>query len=57
MELAAYWIIDPDGPRLLAYNADPATGTYVEAADLTDDTAFTADVPFPVTIDLAALVR
>ncbi|MGI8938811.1 MAG: Uma2 family endonuclease [Iamia sp.] len=55
--VAAYWVIDPDGPRLIAWDLDGDTGTYVERADLTGEATFSATVPFPVTIDIASLVR
>lgn len=53
----AYWIIDPTGPRLLVHERDPDTGTYIERADLTGAASFDATTPFPVTVDVGALVR
>ncbi|MGI8938814.1 MAG: Uma2 family endonuclease [Iamia sp.] len=52
----AYWVIDPIGPRLLVHELDHDTGTYVERADLDGEATFEATVPFPVTIDVAALI-
>ncbi len=54
--VAAYWIIDPAGPRFVALELDARSGTYVERADLTGDGTFETTVPFPVAIDVAALV-
>lgn len=53
----AYWVIDPAGPHLLAWDLDPETGTYVEQADLTGEATYEATLPFPVSIDVAALIR
>jgi Uma2 family endonuclease len=55
--VAAYWIIDPVGPRLTVHELHPDTGRYVEPADVEGEATFQATVPFPVTIDLAALIR
>lgn len=52
-----YWIIDPTGPHLIAWNLDPETGTYVDQCDLTGEATYEATLPFPVTIELGALVR
>ena len=50
----AYWVIDPDVPRLIAWEL--VGGQYDEAADVSCDEAFTATVPFAVTVVPASLV-
>ncbi|MGI8938812.1 MAG: Uma2 family endonuclease [Iamia sp.] len=55
--VTAYWVIDPVGPRFLAWDLDPATGRYVDRADLVGEATFDATIPYPVTIDVAALIR
>jgi Uma2 family endonuclease len=51
---AAYWVVDPDVPRLVAWEL--RDGVYVEVADVSGDEAFAASVPFDVTVTPAALV-
>ncbi len=55
--VAAYWMVDPNGPRLRVHQLDADTGSYVERADLTGAATFEATIPFAVTVDLAALIR
>ncbi len=44
----AYWVVDPDEPRLTAWEL--RDGTYVEIADVAGSEPFHAQRPFPVTI-------
>ncbi len=50
-----YWIIDPDGPSLVAY-ALSTTGTYDEVARAHGDETDTASAPFDVLITPKQLV-
>lgn len=50
----AYWVVDPLTARLIAWEL--REGAYVEVANVSADEAFTATVPFPVTIVPATLV-
>jgi Uma2 family endonuclease len=52
--VAAYWVVDPDAPRLVAWEL--RDGAYVEVADVSGDEVFAASVPFAVTVTPAALV-
>jgi len=52
----SYWILDPTEPgRLTGFELDPE-GRYAEVADVTGDTAFHAERPFPVTVVPARLL-
>lgn len=51
----AYWVVDPDGPRLRAWALED--GEYVEQADVTADDEWTATEPFPVTVRPSDLAR
>ena len=50
----SYWVIDPDGPSIIAWEL--IDGAYTEVGRATDDTVLTLNQPFPVTIVPAALV-
>jgi Uma2 family endonuclease len=52
---AAYWVFDPDHVRLWAWEL--VDGAYREVADVRGEEAYTAGVPYPVTVVPAALVR
>lgn len=45
----SYWVVDPDVPRLIAWELD-AAGEYQQVVDVAGDQAWTAERPFPVTI-------
>ena len=49
MGVPSYWIIDPDGPRLIVLALDDH-GQYQLVADVKDDDAFDAERPFPIRI-------
>jgi Uma2 family endonuclease len=49
-----YWVVDPDEPRLIAWEL--RDGTYVEVADVCGEEAFEATSPFAVRIVPAELV-
>jgi Uma2 family endonuclease len=55
--IPAYWIVEPesDRPRLIAFEL--SSGKYQVAADVSADEQWHAEVPFPVTIKPATLVR
>ena len=55
--IVSYWIVDPDQhkPELIVFEL--RGGRYEEAAYVTGDEAFTATLPFGVTVIPAALVR
>lgn len=44
----SYWVVDPDVPRLVAW--DLVEGTYVEVADVSGDETFEARLPFPLSL-------
>lgn len=50
----AYWVVDPVGPRLIAW--DLRDGVYVEVADVRGSEPFHATMPFPVTVVPADLL-
>jgi len=50
-----HWIIDPDGPSLVAY-ALSTTGTYDEVAHVHGDETYAASAPFDVLITPKQLV-
>lgn len=50
----AYWVINPDEPRLIAWELQG--DTYVEVADVRGAQAFEAAAPFAVTVVPADLV-
>lgn len=52
--VASYWVVDPDVPRLIAWELQG--GAYVEVADVGGADEWTATRPFAVTITPAALV-
>lgn len=52
--VASYWVIDPVGPHLTAY--DLVDGRYAEAALVAPDDTWEATLPFPVTIRPGNLV-
>ena len=43
---ASYWIVDPDGPTVIAWQREEAA--YVEVATATGDEVFEVSVPYPV---------
>lgn len=49
----SYWGVDPDELRLIAW--DLVDGEYVQVADVGAGESWTAELPFPVTIDPAEL--
>jgi Uma2 family endonuclease len=49
----AYWVVDPDELRIVAWEL--RDGTYVEVAQVVDDALWTAERPFPVSLDPRAL--
>ena len=55
--IPAYWIVEPerDNPRLIAFEL--RDGKYATVADVAADEQFRAELPFPVTIRPATLVR
>ncbi|WP_141007027.1 Uma2 family endonuclease [Nocardioides humi] len=50
-----YWVVDPVAPRLIAWELQD--GRYVEVADVSGDTCWHAERPFPVSIRPTDLVR
>ena len=52
--VASYWTVDPSLPRLTAWELQ--NGTFMQVADVAADEAWTADLPYRVTIVPAALV-
>lgn len=55
MRTPSYWVLDPDGPDLRAFELDPA-GHYVLAAHVTAEEPFDATLPFPVRVVPADLL-
>ena len=55
--VVSYWIVEPDAakPELIVFEL--RDGRYEEVAHVTADEAFTATLPFGVTVIPAALVR
>lgn len=53
--IAHYWIIDPVGASLTAYEFGP-DGTYIELAHVTGDEAFAATRPVTLTVVPGALI-
>jgi Uma2 family endonuclease len=51
----SYWVIDPDDPSLVAW--DLQDGRYVEVGKVSGDEEFRAELPFPVGVIPADLVR
>ena len=54
-KVPSYWLVEPDGPTLTAYELD-ADGHYQLVAEVTGDDEWTATAPFPVTIRPADLL-
>ena len=54
-KVPSYWLVDPEGPTLTAYELD-ADGHYQLVAEVTGDDEWTATAPFPVTIRPADLL-
>ncbi len=50
----SYWVVDPDGPSLIAY--DLVDGSYVMTGRADGTESITLDNPFPVTVVPAELV-
>lgn len=50
----AYWVIDPDGPSLLAWEL--LDGRYTEVAHVRDDDTFLATLPFDIAVTPARLL-
>ncbi len=50
-----YWIVDPEGPSILALRLD--NGTYRVDAEVSGDQTFATDWPYPVELVPAALTR
>lgn len=55
MGTPSYWIVDPELPRLMAFQLD-GYGQYQMVADVKDEDAFEAERPFPVRIVPAELL-
>jgi len=53
-EVASYWVVDPDEPRLTAWEI--RDGAYVEVADVVGDEEWIAASPYAVTIVPSRLV-
>ena len=51
----SFWLVEPDGPTLTAYELDP-DGHYHLVAEVTGDDEWTATAPFPVPIRPADLL-
>ena len=51
----SYWIVDPAGPRVTAW--DLVDGDYIQVGDVAADAAWTASLPFEVTLVPSELVR
>lgn len=51
---SSYWVIDPDEPRLIAWEL--RDGKYVEVANVAGHDTWHATLPFPVTITPSALL-
>jgi Uma2 family endonuclease len=52
--VASYWVIDPDVPRLIAWEL--SEGEYAEVADVSGQEQWTSERPYPVTVVPAQLV-
>lgn len=52
--VASYWVVDPEGPRLRAFEL--RAGAYVEVAELTGSEEWVASAPFEVRIVPAELL-
>ncbi len=50
-----YWVVDPDGPSVIALNL--VDGAFRQVAHATGDEAFEVEVPFPVSFTPASLRR
>lgn len=50
----SYWVVAPDGPRLRAWTLEG--GDYREAGDVEGEAAWTATMPYPVTVVPARLL-
>lgn len=50
-----YWVVDPDGPSVIAWNL--VDGAYRQVAHATGDEPFEVEVPFPVSFTPASLRR
>jgi Uma2 family endonuclease len=50
----SYWVVDPSVPRLIAWELQE--GAFVQVADVAGDEAWTAHLPYAVTVVPAALV-
>ncbi|WP_241996261.1 Uma2 family endonuclease [Kribbella antiqua] len=53
--VASYWMFDPDEVRLTALELEE--GRYVERAVVSEDEVFEAEIPFPVKVVPAELIR
>lgn len=51
----SYWIVDPDEPRLTAW--DLVDGTYVCTGDVAGEDSWTSTLPYAVTVTPASLIR
>jgi len=54
--VAAYWIVDPAAPGLVAYRLDGDRPAYVEEASVVGDQPFVATLPCPVTVVASQLL-
>jgi len=53
--VASYWIVDPEGPSIVAM--DMVVGHYEIVGEALGDQAVTLEKPFPVTIVPSGLIR
>ncbi len=53
--VASYWVIDPDEPRLTAWELRDRA--YVEVADVHGEQVYDAALPFPVRVTPARLIE
>ena len=51
----SYWIVDPDEPRLTAW--DLVDGAYLCVGDVAGDSSWTSTLPYSVTVTPAELIR
>jgi Uma2 family endonuclease len=51
----AYWVVDPINPRLRVWGL--RDDEYVEIADVSGDEEWTAEMPYPVTVRPAELLK
>ena len=52
---ASYWVVDPDDPSIIGW--DLRDGVYAEIGKASGEDVFSAELPFPVEVVPAELVR